>query len=195
MSLRLSQKGGRSGSSEGKETLNALSWGREQVDLGWARVSRAQPVLEVGSRAKRERGCPEKGPRAGKDTARRGLGRNENRTQKGKGPRSVAGTHTRLEVSEPEPQLQSRHSLKKRVAGELVVPTTARWKGSIWKLEGAEQRASRAEGVCLRDSRSGRMGVGRSEGARSSCHRVGGWGGSPNLLGVVGGEVLHSKIF
>lgn len=65
-----------------------------------------------------------------------------------------------LEVSELGPKLQSKHSLKKRVGGELAIPAPPhRWKGSIWKLEGAEQRASWAEGICLRDSQSGRMGV------------------------------------
>lgn len=71
---------------------NKLTWAGEEGEGIQVGMGRAQPVLEVGSRAKKERECPEKETRAGRDTAHRGLGRNENMTQRGRGPRSQGTT-------------------------------------------------------------------------------------------------------
>lgn len=62
---------------------------REGIQVG---MGRAQPVLEVESWAKKEKKCPERGTRAGRDTAHRSLGGNETRTQRGRGPRSQGPT-------------------------------------------------------------------------------------------------------
>lgn len=158
MSLRLSYKGGRSRSSEGKETMNALSWGREQVDLGWARVSRMGWAQlshswkwDLGLRKNALKGET----RTGRDTAHRGLGRNENRTQRGRGLRRQGPTECWKLVS---CKAVKQTFSKQEGSGQACRPHHHPLR-SIWKLEGAEQRASWAEGICLRDSQSGRMGV------------------------------------
>lgn len=53
------------------------------------------------------------------------------------------------------------------VVDEFVpsTPVGRETSGSLWRLEGAEQRASWAKGICLRDSRSGRMGVAQLGGS------------------------------
>lgn len=73
------------------EDANKLTWAEEEREGIQVGMGRTQPVLEVGSRAKKERECPEKGARAGRDTAHRGL-RNENKSQRGRGPRSQGPT-------------------------------------------------------------------------------------------------------